>query len=273
MKSLRNIPGLLGRHYEKAILALALLGLVGAVVYLNQKKTDENNTIEVYEQGVRKPKVKMIPQVDLDFLKNAVQHATNPPALNFSQPHNLFNPVKWQQRRDGTRIKNETGKETGPEALEVVKIAPLHLTIAIDGQSGSGVNVSATQEAHTNRNWRGKMQSYLTTNSPTERMHRSRVFKLSDLKITPDGPVVEIELPDGSKHTITSAKPYSRIDGHKADLKYPPESKTFNDVRVGDKLTLANEDYIIVAIKENEIVVSARSNDRRTTIRTNAVQQ
>ena len=39
MKSLREIPGLLKRHYEKAILVLALLGLIAAVVYLNNLKT------------------------------------------------------------------------------------------------------------------------------------------------------------------------------------------------------------------------------------------
>ena len=106
-----------------------------------------------------------------------------------------------------------------------------------------------------------------STNSASERMHRSHVFKLSKLQVLPDGPVVEIELADGSKETVTPAKPFSRVDGYKADLKYPPENKTFNDARVGDKLTLANEDYIIVDIKPDEIVVSARSNDRRTTIR------
>jgi hypothetical protein len=116
------------------------------------------------------------------------------------------------------------------------------------------------------------MQSYLTTNNVSERTHRSRIFKLADMKITPDGPVAEIELNDGTKQTVTPAKPFSRIEGHKVDLRYPPENKSFNDQRVGDVLNLTSESYIIVAITPNEVVVSARSNDRRTIIRNNAGQ-
>ena len=95
MKALRSIPGLFGRHYEKVILALALLALIGAVVWLNEQKSTENDKLEKYDQQVRRPKVKMLPQVDVSMLSAAMQHATNPPTLNFSHPHNLVNPVKW----------------------------------------------------------------------------------------------------------------------------------------------------------------------------------
>jgi hypothetical protein len=272
MKSLRNIPGLVKRHYEKVILALALIGLIGAVIYLNEMKSAENEKIEKYNQNIGKRKGKPVPSVDASALSLAMQHSTNPPALNFSPPHNLFNPVKWQKRLDGSLLKVETGREVGPQALEIVKIAPLHLTITLDQQSGSGVNMSVTQEAHTNRFWRVKMQSFLTTNNASERIHRSRVFTLRDLKVMPDGPVADIELADGTKATVTVNKPFSRVEGYKVDLSYPPEKKNFPDRRVGDVLALAGEDYIIVAITPNEVVVSARSNDRRTTIRNNAAQ-
>ncbi len=273
MKFLGNIPGLLKRHYEKVILAIALIGLIGAVVYLNQMKSAENEKIEKYNQNIGKKKGKPVPSIDASALSTAIQHATNPPSLNFSPPHNLFNPVKWQKRPDNSLLKVETGKEVGPQALEIVKIAPLQLLITLDQQSGSGVNMSVTQEAHTNRLWRVKMQSFLTTNSTSERLHRSRVFTLREFKVTADGPMTEIELADGTKTTVSVNKPFSRVDGYKVDLSYPPEKKNFPDRRVGDPLTLAGEDYIIVAINQNEVVVSARSNDRRTTIRNNAAQQ
>jgi hypothetical protein len=276
MKFLRSIPGLVKRHYEKVILALALVGLVGAVFYLNAMKSAENEKIEKYNQNIGKRKPKPVPSVDVTALLTAVQHATNPPTMSFSPPHNLFNPVKWQKRPDGTLLKVETGREVGPQALEVVKITALQLIITLDQQSGSGVNMSVTQEAHTNRNWRGRMQSFLTTNSVSERNHRSRVFVLHDFKVTPDGPVAEIDLNDGgsaTNATVSVNKPFTRVDGYKVDLSYPPEKKNYPDRRVGDILTLAGEDYIIVAITQNEVVVSARSNDRRTTIRNNAAQQ
>ena len=69
---------------------------------------------------------------------------------------------------------------------------------------------------------------------------------------------------------ITGDKPFTRVDGYKVDLTYPPENRNLGDRRVGDVLPIAGEDYIIVAINPNEVVVSARSNNRRTTIRNNA---
>ena len=272
MKFLRDLPGQVKRHYEKVVLALALIGLVGAVVYLNQMKNAENVKIEAYEKGIPKRKVKPVQTVEVTTLSSAMLHATNPPALNFTPPHNLFNPVKWQRRADGTMIKVETGTEVGPLALQITNISPLNLIITLDSQSGSGLNMSVTQEASTNRFLRGKVARYLTTNSNPERIHATKIFTLRDFKLLPEGPVADIELIDGTKTTLTTNKPFVRIEGYKADLFYPPEKTPLNGKRVGDSLTLAGENYIIVAITPNEVVVSARSNDRRYTIRNNAAQ-
>jgi hypothetical protein len=272
VKTLRNIPGLVKRHYEKVILALALLVLIGAVVYLNQMKNAENEKIETYEKGTLKRKPKPVQVVDLSVLSSAMSHATNPPALNFSPPHNLFNPVKWQQDRDGRRIKAETGTELGINAMQITAIAPLRTLITLDSQAGSGLNMSITQEASTNRYFRQRLPAYLTTNTPSERIHRTSrgAFTLKDLRLPPEGAEADIELADGTKLTVTASKPFSRIEGYKADLFYPPEKQSFKERRVGDAFTVAGEDYNIVAITPNEVVVSARSNDRRTIIRSNA---
>ena len=273
MKFLGSIPDLLKRHYEKVILAFALVGLVGAVFYLNQMKSADNEKIDKYNQNIGRRKTKPISSVDISALAEAMRHATNPPSIALAPPHNLLNPVKWQMKPDKTLLKVETGREIGAQALEILKIAPLQLIITLDQQSGSGVSMSVTQEGHTNRLWRGKMQSFLTTNTVSERRHRSGVFTLRDFQVTPEGPVAEIEFTDGTKANVAPSKPFTRVDGYKADLKYPPEPRiALADQRVGDKLTLTGEDYIIVAINSNEVVVSARSNDRRTTIRNNAAQ-
>lgn len=273
MKNLRNIPALVKRHYEKVILALALLVLIGAVVYLNQMKNAENEKIETYDKGITRRKPKPVQVVDVSVLGSAMAHTTNPPAVSLAPPHNLFNPVKWQQRRDGTRIKAETGTEIGVKAMQITAISPLRTQITLDSQAGSGVNMSIIQEASTNRYFRQKLPAYLTTNTPSERVHRpSRgAFSLRDLRLLPDGAEADIELADGTKLTVTPGKPFSRIEGYKADLSYPPEGLNFRERRVGDtNITVAGEDYIIVAITTNEVVVSARSNDRRTIIRSNA---
>jgi len=58
---------------------------------------------------------------------------------------------------------------------------------------------------------------------------------------------------------LDRAKPYSRVDGHMADMKYAPEARTWLKRRVGDKIAIAGEEYNIVAINETEVVLSAPS--------------
>ncbi len=270
MNFLRDIPGLIKRHYEKAILALALLGLIAAVVYLNDMKNAENEKIVTYQKGIPKRKSNPVPSIDSTALTIALDHAKNPPALSFSPPHNLLNPVKWQRRPDGTLVKVETGKEVGSEALEVVKIAPLNLIITLDQAAGSGFNMGVVQEGATNPALRRKFVSYVTTNSPTDRIHSTKVFKLVDVNRAATPPEVSIELADGKIVTVAADKPFSHVMGYKVDLNYPPEKRMFADRRAGDSITLGDEVYNIVAITLNEVVISARSNNRRTFIRNNA---
>lgn len=271
MKFFGKIFGSFSRHWEKVLLALSLVALIGAVVWLNNEKSKENEKIEIYNRGITKRKPNLVPTVDLTQLSQAQTQAMNPPNLNFSPPHNLVNPVKWQQRADKTRIKAETGTELGPKALQITKVTPLRMVISLETQAGSGANMGVMQEASTTNYYRQKLQAYVTTNSVSERMHRTtRVFTLRDLRITPEGPEADIELADGTKATVTPTKPYARIDGYKADLSYPPEGQIFKDRRVGDSFTVAGENYKIVAINPNEVVVSANSNDRRIIIQNKA---
>lgn len=272
MKFLRNIPGLIKRHYEKVILAFALLGLIAAVVYLNDMKNAENEKIETYKRNLPKRKSNPVPSVDLTALTTALDHAKNPQSVVFSPPHNLLNPVKWQRRPDGTTVKVETGKEVGSEALELVKVTPLNLVITLDQAAGSGFNMGVLQEGATNAALRRKFVSYVTTNSAADRIHSTKVFKLVDVNRAAQPPEVSIELADGTSAKVSADKPFTRIMGYKADLNYPPEKRLIADRRVGDSITLGDETYNIVAITQNEVVVSARSNNRRTFIRNNAAQ-
>ncbi len=274
MKGLGNIVGLVKRHWEKALLALALVGLIGAVIYLNEMKSEENAKIDEYEKGVLRPKVKPYPTLDVNMLTSAMRQATNHASLQFSPPHNLFNPVKWQKRTaTGERIKAETGRELGINAVQIAKTTPLATTITLDAPSGSGANMSVTMEGNSTNYYRQRLRAFVSTNT-TDRVHRtSRLFSLRDFRTTADGNAeADIELTDGTRATVTAAKPFNRVEAYKADLFYPPENLSFKDRRAGDTLTVAGEDYIIVAISANEVVVSARSNDRRTTIRNNTGQ-
>ena len=72
----------------------------------------------------------------------------------------------------------------------------------------------------------------------------------------------------GKRFPYAPDKPFKRVEGYAADLKYPlGENKVWLNQRVGSKpLFFANGYYNIVAISESNVVVSAKSNDKKTTI-------
>jgi ribosome maturation factor RimP len=84
----------------------------------------------------------------------------------------------------------------------------------------------------------------------------------------PENPTdLVLELADsGEEAVISKDKPFKRVDGYTVDLKYDLEKKTWNNQRVNSALRFGNEDYIIVAITKNEIVVLAKSNQKKTPI-------
>jgi len=67
--------------------------------------------------------------------------------------------------------------------------------------------------------------------------------------------------------TVKKDTPFRRVDGYLADLRYDPEKRTFLNRRVGDRLVIASEEYNIVAITENEVVVSQKLTGKKFTIR------
>ena len=92
---------------------------------------------------------------------------------------------------------------------------------------------------------------------------------MRELKGKPEDPSqVIIELTDTGDHAVvTRETPYKRVDGYTGDLRYPPENKTWTGRRVGSPaLTFNGEEYNIVAITQNEVVLSAKSNQKKWTI-------
>jgi hypothetical protein len=101
---------------------------------------------------------------------------------------------------------------------------------------------------------------------------KNDTFAVRDIKAAPDNPTnfttVVLELNDtGQRVTVTKDLPFRRIDGYMVDLKYAPEIKTWASRRVGAPLSFNGEDYNIVAITENEVVLSAKSNQKKWPIK------
>jgi hypothetical protein len=154
--------------------------------------------------------------------------------------------------------------------LEITKQTPLYLTISLESVnvSDSGIRyvIDVEQQAAPKANQRGKRPFYVSVGD------RKEMFALREIKGPQDNPTdVIVELSDtGERISINKDKPFRRVDGYTVDLRYSPENKSFSSRRVGDKILIAGEEYNIVAISENEVVLSARSNGKKYTIRSNA---
>ena len=270
MEFLKKISAVCRLHYEKFLLILVLLGLAGAVLYLIKAKEAEEEMIQTFVKGVEKKSVSQVKPVDLSANDAALTVITNPPPLNLSLPHHLFNPVKWQRRPppDNSLIKIVTGEEIGWPKMTVTKITPLHFVISLDRVPTPGsFYIGVAHEGAEKPAARRKLSKFATLNSP-----KNEFFTLKEIKPPPEDPAeLILELADGvTKVSIAKDKPYTQVEGYEAELKYTVDGKTFPNLRVNSPLRFLGEDYIVVAITQNEVVVSARSNDKKFTARQTA---
>lgn len=262
MESLKKFLELGRQHYEKLLLSLVLIGLGGAVYYLSMASQEEKTKIEDYMKKQVRRTVKGVAVVDLTPFEQIRQRLENPPTINLSTPHNLFNPVKWQKRPDGSFFKIQSGKEIGPYAVKITAIRPLYLTLHVDRPAGTGWWMTLTNQT-IKRGYRGYRDPQFVTVGKTN----IRTFVLTEVKPPEDPTEWVVEFKDtGEKVTITREQPYQRVEGYEADLEYDVEGKTFKNVLPGQRIRLSGEDYIIVAINAKEVLLSAVSNDRRFAI-------
>ena len=112
---------------------------------------------------------------------------------------------------------------------------------------------------------RHKQQHYV---SPGEK-NEDFTLGTNGVKGDPDNPdELLLKLADsGATVPVSKDKPFRRVDGYMADLKYGPENKSFPDRRVGSIVSFGGEAYLIVAIDQNEVILSAQSNQKHTTLR------
>jgi hypothetical protein len=259
------------KNYEKVLLGLVLVGLVAVAVFLLFLVSNEKDA-----QQARRDKILSIPPKDLQppdlsqpeaFLKRADQVVI----WNFSDDTNkLFNPVRWQRAADGRVFKNPVGDL---RRLEVTRISPLFLIISLDSitlsDSGARFGISVELQAATRPNMRGKRTFYVSAGEKKEFGENKYTFTVREAKGPADNPselVLDLTETESRLISISKEKPFKRADGYMADLRFAPENRTFLSRRVGDRITVAGEEYNIVAISENEVVLSAKSNQKKWTI-------
>jgi hypothetical protein len=259
----------LKKHYEKLLLGLVLLGLTVAAAMLPFVISAKRKELTDLRENLLKPKIKELEPLNMSREEAALQQAQTPIRLSFSGKHNLVNPVLWQKTPDGRLLKIQTGNEV-VGAAEVTDIKPLYLSLSFDSISGKGFLFGVQNEAAPTPSKRAKHQTLCSKDNP-----KNDYFTLREAKGPAESPTAfVIELNDsGEVVNVAPGKPYKRVDGYEADLKYAPENKVMRGQRVGATLTFAGGQYNIVAISRSNVVLSAKSNDKKTTLNFNAVTE
>ena len=260
----------LKQHYEKAILGLAMLALVGSayIVWADDSEEKIEEQVQAREPG-RVQQVKEMDKMDMSKYQETLARLEDAETLNLSNPHNLFNPVQWRVTRQGTTLKVELGNEIGAGAIVLSETLPLYLKIEYRGTTGPAGNIryrfAVTREAAETKKKRLRMTTTAQLNDKDTR----DMFTLIKIVGAPADPTAfELQLADNAGNvTVEKGKLFQRVDGYTATLKYPPDNKTYANKRVRDKLFFADDGHNIVAIEASEVVLSTASTSKRTSIR------
>lgn len=254
------------KHYEKLILSAVLLGVVGFLVFLPFVISHDQAEQKAMAVTITKPKVVPLAPLDLSRWKSASARLTTQAAFDFSSTNKLFNPVEWKKALNGDLIKVKTGSEI-VEAVVVTKITPLYFLVTLDqvttNELGARYAIGVERQAAPYPAQRRKQQRFASVGEKKD------AFTLVSVKGAPENPSeVILKLADsGDTISISKDKPFQRVDGYAADLKYDPERKNFTGRRIGGAISVGGQDYIVVAIDADEVILSAQSNQKRTTLK------
>ena len=263
------------KHYEKILLSVVLLGLMGVLVFMLYLIPSDRQRLADIRLSIISHAVKPLDPLDLRRETNVSARLQSPYKLDFSATNKLFNPVQWQKTPDGRLIKIASGNEVGGGAAVVTKITPLYLILTLDSIETNSIEtnelgvryvISMERQASALPAQRGKRQHYASVGEKVG--EKNDAFIIREVSGLPADPVkLIVQLMDtGESATLSKDKPFRRVDGYSADLKYDPEKKTWQGQRVGSNLKFAGDDYIIVAIDQGAVILSARSNQKKTTL-------
>lgn len=259
---------ILKKHYEKIVLGGVLLILVVSAALLPVMIGTERENLRVKREEILTLPSKPLDPLNVSTQQVVVQRVQAGVTLDLSSRHKAFNPVFWQKTPDGKPFKNASGEESGPKALAVTEHVPLYLTITLDSVNpGEGTTptryiIGVEREAAAEVSKRRKKQYYATVGNKND------AFLLRGINGPPENPdSLILELTDSGEEVIVKkGEAFKRVDGYSVDLKYDLEKKNWNNQRVGNSLRFGNDDYNIVAITKNEVVVLAKSNQKKTPI-------
>jgi len=253
----------LKKNYEKILLGFVLAGLIAVLALMLFYISWDKDEMDQTRKDLINPQVKALPALDLSMQSNVVAQLQNFVNLDLENDHKLFNPLEWQRAMDGSLIKAATA--TGLKVVVVTGITPLYMNITFDqvmpNSSGALYVVGVEKQADPIPAKRRKQQYYISAvEKPKD------TFVLAEVKGAPENPdSLSLKLLDtGEVITVSRDKPYHRVDGYLADFRYDPEKRVFTARRVGDKASFGGGDYVVFEIKQNELVLSDQSNQKKT---------
>lgn len=255
----------LKKHYEKIILSLVLLGLAAAAALMVVKVSQEGEKEAQRLQDEQKGKAKKFPPIDLTTNKVTLERLSKPRPVVLAGEHNLFNPVPWEKTPDGTIRKKRTGSE-GVGALVVTSIVPLNLIVTFDDVTGTNDNVKYLISV-----LRETDKAPHKTTRQAIKGSKNNMFTVLDVKGETNAPSAIVLSLEGDKEPISVSreKPYTKVVGYAADVRYDPDLMVRKGLKAKDVITFGGEIYNIVAITPTEVVVSAKSNSKQTAIKFN----
>ncbi len=258
---------LLKKHYEKILLGGVLLILAVSAGLLPMMISGERDDLRSKADAIINLPPKALTALNLSNQVGTLRQLEAGIRIDLTTSNKVFNPVLWQKAPDGRLIKVQTGEEVGPRALVVTKPSPLYFTVTLDSVSTNEAGVAryaigVEREASPDVAKRRKKSYYVNVGDKND------AFQFREVKaVAEGGPELVLDLTDtGETVRLSKNKPFQREDGYTVDLKYDPENKKWTNQRIGGALKLGGEDYNIVAITKNELVVLAKSNQKKTPV-------
>src|SRR5476649_2393299 len=237
------------KNYEKILLSVVLLGLVGALVMMWFIIAADKEKSDAMKQTYLGGKVQPLPALDFTRQTNVMVRLQVPSGRDLSTTNKLFNPLQWQKKADGTMAPVKPG-QIGPDVAVITKITPLYFVVSLDSvvtnELGARYAFSVERQAAAFPAQRRPQRHFASVGD------KNPVFTLDHITGAPENPdQLFLKLPDGQIVPVSKDKPYQRVDGYSADLKYDPENQKWLGRRIGADLKFAGDDYNIVAIHED----------------------
>ena len=256
----------LKKNYEKLLLGVVLLGLAGALASLPFFISSQRSELEDLNQKLR-PNPKPLTNLNLTIAEEALKKAAVPAMIDFGPPNRLFNPMPWQKQADERLIPIA---KIGPTALIVTNIQELRLKLSLESvtppdASGNCSYIIAMEKPAATGTTKTRTSFSCTATA------KNKFFTVLEVKGKPEDPTeIVVQMEDTKERAaIGKNKPFERIEGYMADLRYDPEKKKWDNCRINSRPlpTFNGEEYNIVAINKDEVVLSAKSNGKKWTIK------